>query len=274
MRHGIPPAGNFLHQELAIAHRRRRGDGRRRAVHHAGPGRRRRSSFHTKLITTSPKAKIDGADALRVRRASRLRDRQARSCARPSTTTRTAARCTSRDIRRATRRRLLPRVPPLHAGRLLSRLASVRSTTPSSAGRIRGLAAVVGCNNAARHPGRGASSRWSASSSKRRAGRGHRLRRHGRRKYGYSAPGDHGRTPAPGCARSARPSASRRCCTSAPAWTTPASSPILTSSPTEGGLGEDIADMPAVGICPEWMSREGSAIGSYSSASGAYVLFG
>jgi carbon-monoxide dehydrogenase catalytic subunit len=43
---------------------------------------------------------------------------------------------------------------------------------------------------------------------------------------------------------------------------------------TEGGLGEDIDDLPAVGICPEWMSEKAISIGTYFVASGAYVLFG
>ena len=49
---------------------------------------------------------------------------------------------------------------------------------------------------------------------------------------------------------------------------------ILTECATEGGLGEDISDLPAVGICPEYMSEKALAIGSYCAASGAYVLFG
>ncbi len=43
---------------------------------------------------------------------------------------------------------------------------------------------------------------------------------------------------------------------------------------TEGGLGEDIDDLPAVGICPEWMCEKALVIGTYFVASGAYVLFG
>ena len=31
--------------------------------------------------------------------------------------------------------------------------------------------------------------------------------------------------------------------------------------PTEGGLGEDISDLPAVGLCPEWMCEKALAIG-------------
>ncbi len=49
---------------------------------------------------------------------------------------------------------------------------------------------------------------------------------------------------------------------------------ILTECATEGGLGEDISDLPAVGICPEYMSEKALAIGCYCAASGAYVLFG
>jgi carbon-monoxide dehydrogenase catalytic subunit len=43
---------------------------------------------------------------------------------------------------------------------------------------------------------------------------------------------------------------------------------------TEGGLGQDIDDLPAVGICPEWMSEKAISIGCYCVASGAYVIFG
>ncbi len=49
---------------------------------------------------------------------------------------------------------------------------------------------------------------------------------------------------------------------------------VLTQMATEGGLGEDISDLPAVGIAPEWMSEKALAIGAYAAASGAYVLFG
>ncbi len=49
---------------------------------------------------------------------------------------------------------------------------------------------------------------------------------------------------------------------------------VLTQMATEGGLGDDIADLPAVGLAPEWMSEKALAIGAYFVASGAYVLFG
>jgi anaerobic carbon-monoxide dehydrogenase catalytic subunit len=42
----------------------------------------------------------------------------------------------------------------------------------------------------------------------------------------------------------------------------------------DGGLGDDISDVPAVGIAPEWMSEKAVSIGQYCVASGVYVLFG
>ena len=49
---------------------------------------------------------------------------------------------------------------------------------------------------------------------------------------------------------------------------------VLTQMASEGGLGDDISDIPAVGIAPEWMSEKALAIGAYCAASGAYVIFG
>jgi carbon-monoxide dehydrogenase catalytic subunit len=49
---------------------------------------------------------------------------------------------------------------------------------------------------------------------------------------------------------------------------------VLTQMATEGGLGEDIDDLPAVGIAPEWMSEKALCIGAYFVASGAYTIFG
>jgi carbon-monoxide dehydrogenase catalytic subunit len=41
-----------------------------------------------------------------------------------------------------------------------------------------------------------------------------------------------------------------------------------------GGLGESLADLPAAGCAPEWMSEKAIAIGHYFVASGIYVVFG
>ncbi len=42
----------------------------------------------------------------------------------------------------------------------------------------------------------------------------------------------------------------------------------------EGGLGESIADLPAAGAAPEWMSEKAISIGQYFVASGVYTIFG
>lgn len=42
----------------------------------------------------------------------------------------------------------------------------------------------------------------------------------------------------------------------------------------EGGLGDDISQLPAVGVAPEWMSEKAVAIGTYFVASGIDVVLG
>jgi len=42
----------------------------------------------------------------------------------------------------------------------------------------------------------------------------------------------------------------------------------------EGGLGDDLSDVPVVGIAPEWMSEKAIAIGCYFVASGIDVILG
>lgn len=49
---------------------------------------------------------------------------------------------------------------------------------------------------------------------------------------------------------------------------------VLTQMVDEGGLGDDIDEVPAVGLAPEWMSEKALSIATYCVASGAYVIFG
>jgi carbon-monoxide dehydrogenase catalytic subunit len=49
---------------------------------------------------------------------------------------------------------------------------------------------------------------------------------------------------------------------------------VLSQMATEGGLGDDISDIPAVGMAPEWMSEKALSIATYCVASGAYVIMG
>jgi carbon-monoxide dehydrogenase catalytic subunit len=49
---------------------------------------------------------------------------------------------------------------------------------------------------------------------------------------------------------------------------------VLTQMVQDGGLGEDVDDVPAVGLAPEWMSEKALSIATYCIATGAYVIFG
>ena len=49
---------------------------------------------------------------------------------------------------------------------------------------------------------------------------------------------------------------------------------IASKIANEGGLGDDIGGLPAVGIAPEWMSEKAIAIGLYFAASGVPIIFG
>jgi carbon-monoxide dehydrogenase catalytic subunit len=42
----------------------------------------------------------------------------------------------------------------------------------------------------------------------------------------------------------------------------------------EGGLGQDISDLPVAGAAPEWMSEKAISIGFYAAGSGIYTVFG
>ncbi|UCG94585.1 MAG: anaerobic carbon-monoxide dehydrogenase catalytic subunit, partial [Candidatus Aerophobus sp.] len=48
----------------------------------------------------------------------------------------------------------------------------------------------------------------------------------------------------------------------------------LTNVVNEGGLGEDISDLPVGGAAPEWMSEKAISIGFYFVASGVFTVFG
>jgi len=49
---------------------------------------------------------------------------------------------------------------------------------------------------------------------------------------------------------------------------------IVSAMAEEGGLSDEIGGMPAVGIAPEWMSEKAIAIGAYFAASGTPVIMG
>jgi carbon-monoxide dehydrogenase catalytic subunit len=47
---------------------------------------------------------------------------------------------------------------------------------------------------------------------------------------------------------------------------------VLSNMVKEGGLGNDISDLPVAGAAPEWMSEKAVAIGFYVIASGVYTV--
>jgi len=49
---------------------------------------------------------------------------------------------------------------------------------------------------------------------------------------------------------------------------------VISQCATEGGLGEDISDLPVVGFAPEWMSEKAISIGIYFVASGVTTWMG
>jgi carbon-monoxide dehydrogenase catalytic subunit len=49
---------------------------------------------------------------------------------------------------------------------------------------------------------------------------------------------------------------------------------VISQSATEGGLGEDISDLPVAGFAPEWMSEKAISIGIYFVASGVTTWMG
>ena len=270
MRHGIPPAGNFLHQELAVI------TGAVEAmvvdvqcIMQALAGLAK--NFHTELITTSVKAKIPGAIHMEFDEHKAL------------------------DSAKAIVRRAIDNYPnrgkthipsytsPLVAGFSHEYLRYMQggyyrgSFRPLNdaviAGRIRGLAGVVGCNNARVTQDEG------IINTIRELIKNDVLvvvtgcAAHASGKHGYLSP-EMMMNAGPGLrevceAIGIPPVLHLGSCVDNTRILT-----VLTQVATEGGLGEDIDDIPAVGICPEYMCEKAIAIGTYCVASGAYVLFG
>ncbi len=270
MRHGIPPAGNFLSQELAIA------TGAieamivdvqcvMQALAEVA------THYHTKLITTSPKAKIEGAvhmefdehdayqSAKGIVRAAIDNYPNRKKTVIPQTDEALIAGFSHEYVRY------------MQGGHFRGSFRPLNDAI--AAGRIRGLAAVVGCNNP-RVTQDAPTTEIIADLIKNDvlvAVTG--CAATGAAKYGYLKPEfmeQAGAGLREVCEAIGIPPVLHvgSCVDNSRILT------ILTECATEGGLGEDISDLPAVGICPEYMSEKALAIGSYCAASGAYVLFG
>jgi carbon-monoxide dehydrogenase catalytic subunit len=271
MRQGIPAAGNFLHQELAIL----TGSVEAMVVDvqcimQALVGLAK--NFHTKIITTSPKVRISGATHIEFDEHKAL----------------TIAKRILREAidnyknRGAThipqiREDLIPGFSHEYINYMLggSYRASFRPLNDAiMTGRVRGVAAIVGCNNPRSRQdylhtyvtqellkqdvlivetGCGA-----IASAK----LGLLLGEAGLDKVG---PGLREVCETVGIP----PVLHMGSCVDNTRILT-----VLTQMVEEGGLGDDIDQIPAVGLAPEWMSEKALSIGVYCVASGAYVIFG
>ncbi|MCD6519574.1 MAG: anaerobic carbon-monoxide dehydrogenase catalytic subunit [Anaerolineae bacterium] len=270
MRHGIPPAGNFLSQELALA----TGAVEAMIVDVQCIMQALATvaqQYHTLLIATSPKAKIEGATYME------FDEHKAYDSAKEIVRAAIENYPNRKEARiPAIRENLIAGFSHEYIRYMQGGLyrGSFRPLNDAvAAGRIRGLAGVVGCNNA----------RVTHDSGITQVIR--ELIRNdvlvvvtgcaatGAAKQAYLRP-EFMAEAGPGlrevCEAIGVPPVLHvgSCVDNSRILT------ILTQCATEGGLGEDIADLPAVGICPEYMSEKALSIGTYCAASGVYVLFG
>ena len=273
MRQGIPAAGNFLHQELSIM------TGAIEAmvvdvqcIMQALVGLAQ--NFHTKIITTSPKVKIKGATHIEFDEHHALTiAKTILRVAIDNFKNRESAKIRIPQIKED----LIPGFSHEYINYMLggSYRASFRPLNDAiMTGRIRGVAAIVGCNNPRSsqdylhnvvvkallkqdvlvvQTGCGA-----ISSAKLGLMLG---------EAGLSEVGNGLREI---CETVGIPPVLHMgsCVDNTRILT------VLSQMVEDGGLGDDIDQVPAVGLAPEWMSEKALAIAAYVVASGGYVIFG
>ncbi len=272
MRHGIPVAGNFLQQELALV----TGAVELMTVDVQCEMQGLKTvaeCFHTKLITTSDRAKIEGAEHIEFH---------------PEHGIDTAKQILKKAIENYPNRRNNVYIPSqkqdMVAGfsyetinYLLGGIfrASLRPLNDNIAnGRIRGVAGVVGCNNV-RTPHDAAHIAMIKELIKNDVlvlTTGCAAMACG--KEGLLTPEAAKEFAGPGLAEVCEtvgipPVLHMGACVD--------NSRILiaaTAMVKEGGLGDDLADLPVAGAAPEWMSEKAIAIGQYFVASGVFTVFG
>jgi anaerobic carbon-monoxide dehydrogenase catalytic subunit len=272
MRHGVPVAGNFLQQELAIV--TGAVDLMTVDVQCEMQGLKNVSEcFHTKLITTSDRAKIDGAEHIEFH---------------PETGFDTAKKILKMAIENYPNRHSNVYIPQITQdgvvgfshetiNYLLGGMfrASYKPLNDNIInGRIRGVAGVVGCNNT-RTPHdsdhlamikellRNDVIVLTTGCSAMACGKAGLLTPEAARQYAGAGLAEVCETVG------IPPVLHMGACVD--------NSRILiaaTALVKEGGLGDDISDLPAAGAAPEWMSEKAVAIGQYFVASGVYTVFG
>lgn len=273
MRQGIPAAGNFLHQELAIM------TGAVEAmvvdvqcIMQALVSLA--SNFHTKIITTSPKVRITGATHIE------FEEHKALTVAKQILKTAIdnfKNRDTSKTHIPQVREDLIPGFSHEYINYMLggSYRASFRPLNDAiMAGRIRGVAAIVGCNNP-----RSSQDYLHNIVTKELLKQDVLIVQTGcgaiaSAKLGLML-GEAGLSEVgPGlreiCETIGIPPVLHMgsCVDNSRILT------VLTQMAETGGLGDDVDQIPAVGLAPEWMSEKALAIATYCVASGVYVIFG
>ena len=272
MRHGIPIAGNFLQQELAIV------TGvvdamvvdvqcEMQSIHDVA------QCYHTEIITTSPKAKISGA------RHIQFDDHN------PLETAKEIVKAAIENFPKRTNKIKIPgqkcdtvvgfaheTINYLLGGMFRASYKPLNDNIIG--GRIRGIAGVVGCNNVRtvhdqahliliKELIKNDVIVLSTGCAAMACGKAGLLLPEAAAKYAGSGLAEV-------CeAVGIPPVLHMGSCVD--------NSRILmaaTAVVKEGGLGDDISDLPAAGCAPEWMSEKAVAIGQYFVASGVYTIFG
>ncbi|MBI1747223.1 MAG: anaerobic carbon-monoxide dehydrogenase catalytic subunit [Acidobacteria bacterium] len=273
MRHGVPVAGNFLQQELAIV---------TGAVEvmitdvqccmASLPNVAR--CYHTKIITTSPIAKNVEAEAVE------FDDSNALDCAK-AILRKAIDNYPNRDPRKVA---IPDAQSPMVAGfsneTIFSMLGGTfrKSFRPLNdaiiSGRIRGIAGIVGCNNA-----RDCTDAYITTLTKELIQRDIIVLQTG---CAAIACGKQGLL-TPEAALHLAGNGLREVCEAVGIppvlhmGSCVDNSRILLAAKfvlDEGGLGNDFSELPAIGIAPEWMSEKAVAIGHYFVASGVDVILG
>lgn len=273
LRQGVPSAGNFLHQELALL------TGAVEAmvvdvqcIMQALPNLA--DKFHTKFITTSPKVKITGGLHIEFDEHQALD--QARLIVRTAIDNypnRNRAQTLIPDITND----IIPGFSQEYINYMLGGTyrASFRPLNDAiMSGRIRGVAADVGCNNPR------------ATQDKSHEFLVRELLKNdvlvvqtgcgalAAAKYGYSVGEAAFDYAGPGLREVCEATGMPPVLHMGSCVDNTRILGVLTQMAQEGGLGDDISDIPAVGLAPEWMSEKALAIGVYAAASGAKVIFG
>ncbi len=271
MRHGIPLAGNVLQQELAAA------TGAVEVmlvdVQCIYPALAEACKcFHTKMVATSPNAKFPGAEYIEFHEETawetaekivtmaveNFSNRKPDRVHIPDGRQKLVAGFTTEVVRRILGGRYRPSYRPLNDGIIT--------------GRLRGVAGVVGCNNPKKKH-----DYWHLEMTRELIRNDVAVLMTGCAaiacgKAGLMDPAAAEEHAGKGLAEICRavgipPVLHVGSCVD--------NSRILTAAVElvkEGGIGEDISQLPVAGAAPEWMSEKAVSIGSYFVASGVYTV--